>query len=151
MAKSTVSLTPAAAEALEKMISGAEDQMEKAVVNTSRLVEQATEFTRGNVQAFFASTRIATAGFEALGHEATTMVPKLEDISAAWTKFGKTKSPDELLKLQSSYLSSTIEKFMADSAHMAEAMMKLGLDVADPLTRRCEAAFADMSATVIES
>jgi phasin family protein len=150
MAKST-SLTPAAAEALEKMISGAEDQMEKAVVNTSRLVEQATEFTRGNVQALFASTRIATAGLEALGQEATTLVPKIEDLSAVWAKLGKSKSPDELLKLQSTLFSSTIEKFMSDSAHMAEAMMKLGFDVADPLTRRCEAAFADMSSTLIES
>ena len=150
MAKSTVSLSPAAAEALEKVISGAEDQMEKAVVSTSRLVEQATEFARGNVQAFFASTRIATAGFEAIGAEATALFPKLEDLSTVWTKVGKSRSPDEFIKLQSSYLGSSLEKMMADTAHIVESMMKLGFDVADPLTRRCETAFADMSSAMIE-
>jgi len=150
MTKSTVSLSPAAAEALEKMISDAEDRMEKAVVSTSRLVEQATEFAKGNVQAVFASTRIASAGFEALGQEATALFPKIEDFSTVWSKLGKSRSPDELLKMQSTYLSSTIEKFMADTTHMAESMMKLGFDVVDPLTRRCEAAFADMSSALVE-
>ena len=125
--------------------------MEKAVVSTSRLVEQATEFARGNVQAFFASTRIATAGFEAISHEATTLFPKLEDLSAVWTKLGKSKSPDDLMKLQAAYLSSSIEKFMADATRLAESMMKLGQDVADPLTRRCEAAIADMSSVLTEN
>ena len=150
MAKSTVSISPAAAEALEKMILDAEDHFEKAVVSGSRFVEQATEFARGNVQAVFASTRIATAGFETFGQEAAALFPRLEDLSATWAKLGKSKSPDELLKLQSSCLSATLEKIMADTTHMAEAMMKLGLDMVDPLTRRCEAAFADMSAALTE-
>ena len=52
---------------LDKFISNAEDQLDKTAVQTSRMLEKATELTKGNMAAMLASARIAASGLETIG------------------------------------------------------------------------------------
>jgi len=136
---------PVPAASIEKLISGYEDQVDQAVATGSRLIEQATAFAKGNVEAAFASTRIAVNGIDAIAQDAGRLpFGKWQDMSAFWAGMPDARSPAEFLKAQTEQASAALEQMVSAGSRFGEAMFKLGFDVAQPITKRCAAAMTDM-------
>lgn len=108
-----------------------------AVEKSSKLFEEASELTKGNVEALVASSRIVAKGVESIGQDAAEYGRKsFEDASAMFKKFAEVKSPTELFKLQSDFARSAFDSLVSESSKMSETMLKLAGEVAEPLTSR---------------
>jgi phasin family protein len=103
----------------------------------SKLVEEFADLTRGNVEAFVASSKVAAKGVETLSQEAAEFGRKsFEDASAAFKNFAEVKSATDLFKLQSDFARSAFDAAVAESAKVSEAVLKIAGDVAEPITSR---------------
>jgi hypothetical protein len=125
---------------LDKFISQAEDQMDRTVVQTSRMLEKATELTKDNVAAMFASARIAATGIETLSKDASSRLQSMKDMSNGWPSLADApREPQAMLKYQAGFMSSAIEKMIEDGSKFGGAMLKLGFDMAEPVAKRYSA------------
>ncbi len=117
------------------------ERTKAAVEKSSKLFEDATELTKGNVEALVASSRIAARGAETIGQEAAEFGRKsFEEASAVLKRMAEVKSPTELFKLQSDYARSAFDAMIAESSKLSETMLKLAGEVAEPLATRYTAA-----------
>jgi phasin family protein len=108
-----------------------------AVEKGTKLLEEATELTKGNVEAIVASSKIAAKGVETLGQDAAEFGRKtFEQASAALKGLAEAKSPTDFFRLQSDYAKSAFDSLVAESNKVSEAVIKLAGDVAQPLTNR---------------
>jgi phasin family protein len=108
-----------------------------AVEKGTKLLEEATELTKGNVEAIVASSKIAAKGVETLGQDAAEFGRKsFEQASAALKSFAEVKSPTDFFRLQNDYAKSAFDSLVAESNKVSEAVIKLAGDVAQPLTNR---------------
>lgn len=108
-----------------------------AVEKSTKLLEEATELTKGNVEAIVASSKIAAKGVETLGQDAAEFGRKsFEQASAALKGLAEAKSPTDFFRLQSDYAKSAFDSLVAESNKVSEAVIKLAGDVAQPLTNR---------------
>jgi len=108
-----------------------------AVEKSSKLMEEMTELTKGNVEAIVESSKVAAKGVETLGQEAADFGRRsFEEASAALKSFAEVKSPTDFFRLQSDYARSAFDAFAAESAKASERMIKLAGDVAQPITNR---------------
>jgi phasin family protein len=111
----------------------AKDAMEKG----TRLLEEMTELTRGNVEALVASSKVAARGVETLGQEAAEYGRKsFEEASAALKSFAEVKSATDFFKLQSDYARSAFDSLVSESSKMSEQVIKIAGEVAEPITSR---------------
>ncbi|HEY0269983.1 MAG TPA: TIGR01841 family phasin [Sphingomonas sp.] len=109
----------------------------KAVENSTKLAEELSEFTKGNVEALMASSRVAAKGAETLGQEAATYSKKsLETATAAFKGFAAAKSPTELFKLQSDYARTSFDAAVVEGSKFSEALMKLIGEISQPISTR---------------
>jgi len=133
---------------LDKFISNAEDQLDKTAVQTSRMLEKATELTKGNMAAMLASARIAASGLETIGKDASSRLQSMKDES--WPSFADApREPQAMLKYQTDVMSSVVEKMIADGSKFGGAMLKLGFDMAQPVAERYSA-LSDLPAVWLE-
>lgn len=108
-----------------------------AVEKGTKLLEEATELTKGNVEAIVASSKIAAKGVETLGQDAAEFGRKsFEQASAALKGLAEAKSPTDFFRLQSDYAKSAFDSLVAESNKVSEAVIKLAGDVTQPLTNR---------------
>lgn len=127
----------AAADRFQAALGEANERTKVAVEKSTRLFEEATELTKGNVEAFVASSKIAAKGVETLGQEAAEYGRKsFEEASAALKSFAEVKSPTDFFKLQSDYARSAFDSLVAESSKLSEAVIKLAGEVAEPITNR---------------
>lgn len=140
-AEKTVEAGKVAADRFQATVGEANERTRAAVEKSTRLFEEATELTKGNVEAFVASSRIAAKGVETLGQDAAEYGRKsFEEASATLKSLAEVKSPTDFFKLQSDYARSAFDSLVAESAKMSEAMIKLAGEVAEPITNRCTVA-----------
>jgi len=119
------------------------------IERNTRVAEELTELGRGNVEAIVASTKIAAKGVENLGQEvAETARKSFEEASAALRGFAEIKSPTDFFRLQTEFARGQFDSFVAESAKMSEAMIKLAGDVAEPLASRYTVAAERVKAAV---
>ena len=117
------------------------ERTKAAVEKSSKLFEDASEMTKGNVEALVASSRIAARGAETIGQEAAEFGRKsFEEASAVLKRMAEVKSPTELFKLQSDYARSAFDAMIAESSKLSETVLKLAGEVAEPLATRYTAA-----------
>lgn len=110
---------------------------QSAMEKNAKLVEEMNELAKGNVEAMVESTRIATKGFESLSQEAAEYGRKsFEQASATVKNMAQVKSPTDLFKLQSDYVRSAFDMYVAEASKTTEHMMKLAGDAAQPLSNR---------------
>jgi phasin family protein len=103
----------------------------------TRLLEEMTELTRGNVEAIVASSKVAARGVETLGQEAAEYGRKsFEEASAALKSFAEVKSATDFFKLQSDYARSAFDSLVAESSKISEQVIKIAGEVAEPITSR---------------
>ena len=121
-----------------KTVFGDVNQRAKAAVERSaKIAEELADLTRGNVEAFVASSKVAAKGVEALGQDAAEYSRKsFEEASAALKGFAEVKSATDLFKLQGDFARAAFDQAVAESARMSETVMKLAGEVAEPITSR---------------
>jgi phasin family protein len=113
------------------------DRTKAAVEKSTKLVEEANEFAKGNVEALVESGRIAAKGFETLGQEAAEYSRKsFESATAAMKTFATVKSPTEFFKLQSDFVRGAFDSYVAEASKNTEAVLKLAGDAAQPISSR---------------
>lgn len=113
------------------------DRTKVAVEKSTKLVEDANDFAKGNVEALVESGRIAAKGFEALGQDAAEYSRKsFESATATLKTLATVKSPTELFKLQSDFFRTAFDSYVAEASKNTEALIKLTSDAAQPLSNR---------------
>jgi phasin family protein len=125
------------ADRVQAVFGDANARAKTSFERNARFAEELTELSKGNVEALVASTKVAARGVESIGQEVAEMSRKsFEDASAALRSFVEVKSPTDLFRLQGEFVRGQFDAFVAESAKMSEAMIKLAGDVAEPLTSR---------------
>lgn len=113
------------------------DRTKAAVEKSTKLVEEANEFAKGNVEALVESGRIAAKGFEGLGQDAAEYGRKsFESATAAMKSFSSVKTPADFFKLQSDFFRTSFDSYVAEASKNTEALIKLASDAAQPLSNR---------------
>ncbi|MFL6861688.1 MAG: phasin family protein [Allosphingosinicella sp.] len=119
------------------------------IERNTRIAEELTELGRGNVEALVASTKVAAKGVETLGQEVAENARKsFEEASAALRGFAEIKSPTDFFRLQTEFARGQFDSFVAESAKVSEALIKLAGDVAEPLASRYTVAAEKVKAAV---
>jgi phasin family protein len=126
-----------AADRIQAAFGDVNERAKTAVEKSAKLLEEATELTKGNVEALVASSKIAAKGVETLSQEAADYGRRsFEEASAALKSFAEVKSPTDFFKLQSDYARSAFDSFVAESSKASEKVIKLAGEVAEPITSR---------------
>ncbi|MGE5721285.1 MAG: phasin family protein [Sphingomonadales bacterium] len=129
--------TQAVADRVQAIFGDVNEQARTAFEKNARIVEEMTEFTRGNVEALVASSKVAARGVEALTQEAADYSRKsFEEASSVLRSFTDVKSPSDLFRLQSEFAKSQFDSIVAESSKLSEAMLKLAGEVFEPLSSR---------------
>jgi phasin family protein len=113
------------------------DRAKVAVEKSTKLVEEANEFAKGNLEAVVESSRITAKGLESFGQEAAEYSRKsFETATAALKGMAAVKSPTEFFKLQSDFFRASFDSAVAETSKNTEALLKLAGDAAQPLSNR---------------
>ena len=113
------------------------DRTKGAMEKGQKMIEEMSEFGKGNVEAVVESTKIAARGIEAMGQDAAAYTRKsFEGATAAIRTLAAVKSPTEFMKLQSDYARSMFDAMIAETSRSTEAMLKLAGEVAQPISNR---------------
>lgn len=108
-----------------------------AIEKSQKMVEEMTEFTKGNVEAIVASSKVAARGVETLSQEAAEFGRRsFEGASATVKSFAEVRSPTDLFHLQSEFARTQFDSMVSESSKMSEAMIKLAGQVFEPITNR---------------
>jgi phasin family protein len=113
------------------------DRTKTAIEKSQKIVEEMTEFTKGNVEAIVASSKVAARGVETLSQEAAEFGRRsFEDASATVKSFAEVRSPTDFFRLQSEFARAQFDAMVSESSKMSEAMIKLTGEVFEPITSR---------------
>jgi phasin family protein len=115
----------------------ATDHAKGAVDKSQKLLQEASEFGKGNIEALVESSKIAARGLETLGQDAAAYAKKsFEEATTVAKTLTSVKSPTEFFKLQSDYVRASFDALVQHSSHNAEAVLKLAGEVVQPLSNR---------------
>jgi len=129
--------TYAAADRFQSMFGDVNERAKSAVEKSTKMAEEFSELTKGNVEAIVASGRVAAKGAEAMTQEAAEYSKKsFESATATFKSFAAVKSPTELFQLQSEYAKSSFEAMVAEASKVSESMLKLMGEIAQPISNR---------------
>ena len=113
------------------------EKAKAGVEKSTKAIEEFSDITKGNVEAFVESGKIAAKGLETIGQDAAEYSRKnFEKATATLKSFASVKTPAEFFQLQSELLSSSFDIFAKETAKNSEAMLKLAGDVAQPISTR---------------
>jgi phasin family protein len=139
-----------AADRIQAAFGDVNERAKAAVEKSTKIVEELTELTKGNVEAIVASSKLAAKGVETLGHEAADYSRRsFEGASAALKSFAEVKSPTDFFKLQSDYVRSAFDSWVSESSKTSEAVLKLAGEVAEPITSRYSVAAERVKAAAL--
>lgn len=141
--------TAQVADRLQAVFGDVNERARTQIERNSRIAEQFTELSKGNVEAMVASTKIVAKGLETVGQEVAEYSRKsFEDASAALKGFAEVKSATDFFRLQSDFVRGQFDGFVAESSKLSETMIKLAGDVAEPLASRYSVAAERVKAAV---
>ena len=141
--------TAQVADRLQAVFGDVNERARTQIERNTRVAEELTELSKGNVEAFVASTKIVAKGLETVGQEVAEYSRKsFEDASAALKSFAEVKSATDFFRLQSDFARSQFDGFVAESSKLSETMIKLAGDVAEPLASRYSVAAERVKAAV---
>lgn len=133
----TIEMNREAADRFQAAFGDVNERAKAAVEKGARIVEEMTDFTRGNVEAIVASSKVAAKGVETLSQEAADFGRRsFEEASATLKSFAEVKSPTDFFRLQSEFARAQFDALVAESSKVSEAVIKLAGEVAEPLTSR---------------
>jgi phasin family protein len=138
-----------AADRMQAVFGDVNERAKTVIERNSRVAEELTELTKGNVEAIVASTKVAAKGVETLGQELAEFSRKsFEDASAAMKGIADVKSPTDFFRLQSDFARSQFDLMVAETSKLSETMIKLAGQAAEPITGRYSVA-AERVRTVV--
>ena len=113
------------------------ERTKAAMEKSGKMVEEMTDFAKGNVEAVVESTRIAAKGAEdILKYTAEYGRSTIETANSTVKKFASVKSPTEFFQLQSEFTKSMLDSMVAESSKFTEGYLKLMGEAAQPLSNR---------------
>jgi len=122
---------------IQSLVSDFNGKAKVALEKSSKTAEELSDITKGNVEAFVESSKIAAKGLETLGQSAAEYGrASFEKTSATLKSFASVKSPTEFFQLQSELLTSAFDALAAETSKSSEAFLKLAGDIAQPLSSR---------------
>jgi phasin family protein len=122
---------------VQSMMSGINDKAKTAVEKSSKTMEELGDLTKGNLEAFVESSKIAAKGLESLSQGAAEYGRQsFEKSSATFKSFASVKTPAELFKLQSDLLAATFDTIATETAKTSETVLKLAGEIAQPISNR---------------
>ena len=108
-----------------------------AVEKSTKAFEEINEFTKGNIEAMVASSKIAAKGAEDIAKDSAEYGRKaIADTTENAKKFAAVKSPTEFFQLQSELVKSSIDALVSESSKNTENYLKLMGEVAQPISNR---------------
>ncbi len=108
-----------------------------AMEKGAKFYEELGDFTKGNVEAVIASTKVAAGGIETIGQDAVAYGKRsLEHATTTFKTMSGVKSPTDLFQLQSDYAKAAFDAMVAEGSKMSEKLVKLAGEVAQPLSTR---------------
>ena len=111
----------------------AKDMMAKG----SKAMEDAVEFSKGNLEAVVASTRIAAKGAQDIAKYSADYGRKtIEGANETAKKFAAVKSPTEFFQLQSEVAKSNLDAAVAEASKFTESYLKLLGEIVQPMQNR---------------
>ncbi|HWT11712.1 MAG TPA: phasin family protein [Allosphingosinicella sp.] len=126
-----------AADQFKTVFGDVNERAKAAAERSAKIAEELADLTRGNVEAFVASSKIAAKGVEALSQDAAEYSRKsFEEASAALKSFAEVKSATDFFKLQGDFARAAFDNVVAESARVSETVLKIAGDVAQPITSR---------------
>ena len=141
--------TAQVADRLQAVFGDVNERARTQIERNTRVAEEMTELSKGNVEAFVASTKIVAKGLETVGQEVAEYSRKsFEDASAALKSFAEVKSATDFFRLQSDFVRGQFDGFISESSKLSETMIKLAGDVAEPLASRYSVAAERVKAAV---
>jgi hypothetical protein len=122
---------------IKDAVSGAQEKAKEAFTKTSAAASEATEFAKGNVEAFVESGKILASGLQALGNTfVADSKTAFETATADVKALTSVKSPTDFFKLQGDLLRRNFDTAIALTSKNSEAMLKLTNDVIAPISGR---------------
>jgi phasin family protein len=141
--------TAQVADRLQAVFGDVNERARTQIERNSRIAEELTELSKGNVEAMVQSTKVVAKGLETVGQEVAEYSRKsFEDASAALRSFAEVKSATDFFRLQSDFARSQFDGFVAESSKLSETMIKLAGDAAEPLASRYSVAAERVKAAV---
>lgn len=124
-------------EGIQEVVAGAQVKAKLAVEKGSALFGEASEFTKGNVEAVVESSKILAGGVQAIGKEFVAEGrTAFETVTGDVKQLTGVKSPTELLKVQGEISRKNLDAAVALGSKNSEAMLKLANDVLAPISGR---------------
>jgi phasin family protein len=141
--------TAQVADRLQAVFGDVNERARTQIERNTRIAEQFTDLSKGNVEAMVASTKIVAKGLETVGQEVAEYSRKsFEDASSALRSFAEVKSATDFFRLQSDFVRGQFDGFVSESSKLSETMIKLAGDVAEPLASRYSVAAERVKAAV---
>ena len=126
---------------VKTFVAGAQTKAKIALGKGNAVFGEASEFTKGNVEAVVTSGKILVAGFQDMGK---TYVAEgkaaVETVTADVKALAAVKSPTDFVQLQSTILRRNVDQAIALSSKNTEAMLKLVSDAFAPIGARASLA-----------
>lgn len=133
----TTETTKQAAEKAQALFADASAKAKAAFEKSTKIGEELTVLTKGNVEALVESGKIAAKGAEALTQDAAAFGKKsFEHASSTFKSLTTVKSPTELFQIQSEFAKTSFDNAVAEASKFSEAWMKLAGDMFQPLSSR---------------
>jgi phasin family protein len=131
--KFTADATARASEMFGDVSARAKTAMEKG----SKGVEELVEFSKGNLEAVVASSRVAAKGAQDIAKYSAEYGRKsIEQANATAKKFAAVKSPTEFFALQSEVAKTNLDAMVGEASKFAEGYMKLLGEIVQPMQNR---------------
>lgn len=115
----------------------AQEKMQEGVSKAMKYWQDSMAFGQGNLAALMESSKIMTAGLQAISrHVAETSTAHIEQSMAFTKSIASAKSLKEATELQSDYVKSALQNTLAQSRELAEVATSLSKEAARPLAER---------------
>jgi phasin family protein len=131
--KFTADATARATEMFGDVSARAKTAMEKG----SKVMEEMVDFSKGNLEAVVASSRVAAKGAQDIAKYSADYGRKsIEEANATAKKFAAVKSPTEFFALQSEVAKTQLDAVVGEASKFAEGYMKLMGEIMQPMQNR---------------
>jgi hypothetical protein len=113
----------------------------EAMEQNIKTVDAVTAMTRGNVDAFLESSRVASGGLQSIAQEVADYSKRaLERTTSVARSLTQAKTAPELMQLQSEFARAEFNSAISEIAKLSEAMFKTMTATFEPLQKQAMAA-----------
>jgi phasin family protein len=122
---------------MQDAVTQAQAKAKAAFEKSKTVLGEVTEFTKGNVEAVVASSKILAEGVQGIGSElAAESRTAFEAMTGDIKELAAAKSPTDFFKLQGDMVRKNFDTAVAYSSKNSEAMLKLFSDSFAPISGR---------------